>query len=211
MTKKILRPTGAFTNDHPTHPATVVGSGDVLADDSDATYVQSDEGDFPYDAGLEVLTGYESGDAITLHIRLSVTGGGLPVDARGEVFIATSSGYANSADEIGGFSDGTAFGFGFAIPTVDGTILDIVKPLSMGAWSPSVEADVVAALEAGAFLDFNTIVNSNWSTPPTIRVYEAWIEVGEGDPVTITVAPRRIFQRHDGATHGAKRVLGGDH
>jgi hypothetical protein len=36
---------------------------------------------------------------------------------------------------------------------------------------------VVAALEAGAFLDFNNFENSNWDTPPVIRVYEAWVEV----------------------------------
>lgn len=200
MAKKILLPNGTLTNDN-FDPATVVGGAPVLADDNDSTYIESVEGQFPYDLGLEVLTGYETGDLITLHVRLSVTGGGSPVDAHGEVFIATSSGNANSPDEIGGFSDGTAFGYGFAIPTVDGTILDLSVPLLMTPWSPSTEADIVAALEAGAYLDFNRITNSNFDTEPVIRVYQAWIEVGEDAGSTY----RRVFPRDDGLAGGAPR------
>jgi hypothetical protein len=219
MTKKILRPTGDFTNGN-FDPATVVGTQPVLADNDDATYIESTELQFPYEFGLDVLVGYETGDAITLHVRVSMTGGGAPVDGEGQVFIATSGGVANSADEIAGFSDGKGSGFGFNVPQVDGTILDLVVPLSLTAWGndspsdpggPTTLADVVTALEAGAYLDVNWFNNWNWDTPPLVRLYEAWIEVGEDEAVTLTAAPRRIFGRHDGATHGAKRVLGGDH
>jgi hypothetical protein len=177
---QIIRPTGAYANTGggPFGEPTIVGSQPVLADSSDASYVQSAEDQFPYTYGLETLGSYSTGSPITLHIRVSVTGGGSPVNAHGEVFIATSGGVGNSADEIGGFSDGSTSGFGFNIPLVNGTIQELTVSLSMGAWGGNTVQDVANALMAGAFLDFNMIVNSNWDTPPTIRVYEAWIEVG---------------------------------
>lgn len=174
----ILLPNGLYEDaGSPPFQPTIVGTQPVLADADDATYIESNEDEFPYTIGLESLVGYEVGMSINLHIRLSVTGDGDPVDAQGEVFIATEGGTANSGTEIGGFSDGTALGFGFNIPLADGTIQDLVVPLSMAAWSPNTEADVVAALEAGAFLDFNTIDNFNWDTPPVIKVYRAWIQL----------------------------------
>jgi len=177
---QILRPTGTYANTGggPFGEPTIVGGQPVLADSSDASYVESAQDQFPYTYGLETLGTYLPGSPIALHIRVSVTGGGSPVDAHGEVFIATSGGVGNSADEIGGFSDGNSSGFGFNIPLVDGTIQERVVSLSMGAWGGNTIDDVVAALQTGAFLDFNYFDNANWDTPPVIRVYEAWIEVG---------------------------------
>lgn len=182
-TPQILRPTGAYasTGGGPFGEPTIVGGQPVLADSSDTSYVQSAENQFPYTYGLQTLGSYSAGSPITLHVRVSVTGGtgeGDPTDAHGEVFIATSGGVGNSADEIAGFSDGNTSGFGFNIPLVDGTIQERVVPLALGAWGGTTVADVVAALQAGAFLDFNHFENSNWDTTPIIRVYEAWIEVG---------------------------------
>lgn len=188
-TPQIIRPTGTYANTGggPFGEPTIVGTQPVLADSSDASYVQSADNQFPYTYALETLGSYTPGSPITLHVRMSVTGDGTPVDAHGEIFIATSGGVANSDDEIGGFSDGTAGGFGFAIPTVNGTIIDLSIPLNLTAWvndspsnpgGPTTVDDIVAALQAGAYLDFNHLENSNWDTTPTFRVYEAWIEVG---------------------------------
>lgn len=170
----VLLPNGTYEGFSPPFSPTVVGTQPVLADDSDATYVESSEGQFPYMYMLEPLVGYELGSSISLHIRLSVTGDGAPPDATGEVFIQRADDV-----EVGGFSDGSVSGHGFNIPLVDGTIQDLVIPLSMAGWAGfgHTEATVVAALEDGAWLDFNWINNNNWDTPPTIRVYKAWVEV----------------------------------
>lgn len=175
MTQKILHASGTFAAN--TSGATEVAGGD-LTDGSDATYIEgtSSNGVLGYTVGLQALTGYESGDPITLHIRLSLTGGGDPVDATAQVFVSPDA--SPDLTEVGGFSDGSDSGFGFAVPLVDGTIQDFVVPLSMGAWS-TTEADVVAALEAGAFLEVNAIVNRNAPGSFVSRVYEAWVAVGE--------------------------------
>lgn len=154
--------------------ATVVGGSGALADDSDETYVESEEGQFSYTFALTPLGAglYQPGGSINLHIRLSVSGnGGSP--GSGEVFIATDD---EGIDEIGGFSDGSGSGYAFPIPLVDGTIQDLVIPLRMTSW-PGTTADIVAALEAGAYLDFNNISNPGWLTTPIVRVYKASVVV----------------------------------
>jgi len=138
----------------------IVGSGNVLADNDDATYIEnSDENYFGYTVGLEPLTGYTPGDSINLHFRVSVSGGGDPLDVEAEIFIATSGGVANSSDEIGGFGTGVLSDpWAFPIPANDGSIVDVVVPLGVGAgttWPDTSVEDIVAALEAGAFLDVN--------------------------------------------------------
>lgn len=175
MTQKILHASGAFTAN--ASGATQVGGG-ALDDSSDASYIEgtSSNGILGYTVGLDALSGYVSGDAITLHIRLSLTGDGEPVDASAQVFISPDA--SPDLTEVGGFSDGSDSGFGFVVPVVDGTIQDLVVPLSMGAWS-TTEADVVAALEAGAFLEVNAVVNRNAPGSFVSRVYEAWVTVGE--------------------------------
>src|SRR5262249_33358118 len=73
---------------------------------------------------------------------------------------------------IGGFSDGTDEGMGFALSAVDGTIVDYVVPLSMDAWIDSSLEDVVAALKAGAYLNVVGASNNNPDTTPSVVVYE---------------------------------------
>jgi hypothetical protein len=160
--------------------ASEVGTGDILADDDDATYITSADGDLGYTVGLPPLVGYSPGCAFELHIRASITGGVNPddpenLDADMQVHIATD----DTGDvTVGGFSNGADEGMGFSLIDVDGTPVDYVVPLAMDAWVDTDIDDVVAALEAGAYLNFVGATNNNpETTPATVRVYEAKIVV----------------------------------
>lgn len=161
--------------------AEVVGAGDVLADADDATYIKSTEADLGYTLALPLLTGgYGVGTTFELHIRASMTGDINPDDpdtmnAEAQVHISTD---ADGELTIGGFSDGAQEGMAFRLSDVFGTIVDYVIPLRMGAWIHTDINDVVAALEAGAYL--NVLGASNFNPdpaldPPEFRVYEASI------------------------------------
>lgn len=155
--------------------ASEVGTHPVLVDDDDATYITSADGDLGYTVGLPPLVGYVTGATFELHIRASITGGVNPddpdnIDADAQVFITTD---ATGDLAVGGFSDGVDEGMGFALSSVDGTITDYVVPLSMDAWVDTDLADVVAALEAGAYLNVVAAGNNNFDTTPELRVYEA--------------------------------------
>lgn len=157
--------------------ASEVGTGDILADDDDATYITSADGDLGYTVGLPPLVGYVEGSALELHIRMSISGDVNPddpdnVDADAQVHISTD---ADGDLTIGGFSDGTDEGMGFALAVVDGTPVDYVVPLSMDAWVDSTLDDVVTALESGAYLNVVGATNNNTDTTPEVRVYEASI------------------------------------
>lgn len=171
-----LPATGAFAaNDS---AASKVGTGNVLADDDDATYITSADGDLGYTIGLPSLVGYVTGSRFELHIRMSITGGVDPadpdnLDADAQVHISTD---AAGDLTIGGFSDGSNEGMGFALSAVDGTIVDYVIPLSMDAWVTSTLEDVVTALNTGAYLNVVSVYNNNPETTPAVaRVYEASI------------------------------------
>ena len=64
---------GTFTANDST--ATVVGSGAILADDDEATYIESAEGDMGFTVGIPALTGYIEGASFELHISVSIDGG----------------------------------------------------------------------------------------------------------------------------------------
>lgn len=165
--------------------ATVVGSGDVLADDDDATYISSADGDLGYTIGLPPLVGYVEGSALELHIRMSITGDVNAddpdvIDADAQVFITTD---VDGDLPVGGFSDGTDEGVGFALTSVDGTIEDYVVPLNMDPWFDSSLEDVITALEAGTYLNVVGATNNNFATTPEVRVYEAYVLVlNDTDP-----------------------------
>jgi hypothetical protein len=185
--------------------ASEVGTGDILADDDDATYITSADGDLGYTVALPPLVGYVDGCAFELHIRMSISGGVNPddpdnLDADAQVHISTD---ATGDDTIGGFSDGEDEGMGFALSPVDGTPQDYVVPLSMDAWVDSTIDDVVTALEAGAYLNVVGATNNNTDTTPVVRVYEAsvvmlndtdpdkWLRTD--DPVTDGIIEQHVY------------------
>lgn len=161
--------------------ATVVGSGNVLADVDDATYITSAEGDLGYTVELPLMTGgYSVGATFQLQIRMSITGGINPDDpdnmnAEAQVHISTD---ADGELTIGGFSDGAQEGMAFKLSDVEGEIVDYVIPLKMDAWINSDIADVVAALKTSAYLNFLGASNFNPDAdllPVEVRVYEATV------------------------------------
>ena len=159
--------------------ATVVGSGNVLADDDDATYITSSDGDLGYTIGLTDLLDYPEGARIELHLRMSVSGGVNEddpdnLDADAQVFITTD---ADGDLEVGGFSDGTDEGMGFRVTDVDGNIVDYTVPLYMDSWVDSSIEAVVTALTAGAYLNVVGVTNNNTEDTPEVRVYEAYLSV----------------------------------
>jgi hypothetical protein len=173
------------------HPPTVVGAVPI-GDDSDDTWLDFDDDSTNTTVGIDTGTVSEP---ILLHLRMQVFVDDPEAFAgEGEIFLTHD---AAGTDEFAGFSDGSVSGFGFALPAgvVDG-IVEFTVPLRLGPWAPTTTADVIAALETGCFLDFNSW---NWvggSFPPTYRVYEAWI--GEEGP-----RPVRQYPRDDGLGHSS--------
>lgn len=210
MAIKTIRATGTLNPN--TSGATTIGSTAPLGDSDDATYVQlAAHGAAGCTAALEPLTGYESGDPITLHVRVWLPPNAAP-DAYGEFFLATD---AAGFDEFAGFSDGSVSGFGFHIPTV-GEIVEVTAPLRLTGWGTTVPA-VVAALEAGVYVDINALYDSAFTDPAGPRVHEVWIEVGEGEPEPEATGRRfhRKWPREHGRhwprpthQHGARRAGG---
>lgn len=191
MTRKILHANGPV-NDALGVGISVAGT-DPLSDNDDGTYIACPyTGIMGFTVGLEPLVGYQAGDPISLHLRVGVSKGGPPLDeGEGQVFIATDSA---GAVEIGGFSDGMTSGFGFNIPVVAGTVIEnVVVPLRLTSWPTSL-ATLVAALEAGAYLDFNYLTNGNNGDVPGLFVFEAWVEVGLPGR---RVPDRLVFPRTD--------------
>jgi len=170
-----LPATGAFAaNDS---AASEVGTGDILADGDDASYITSADGDLGYTVALPSLVGYVDGAQLELHIRMSVSGDVNEddpdnIDADAQVHISTD---ATGDLTVGGFSDGTDAGMGFAVTLVDGTPVDYVVPLDLSAWVDTDMETFVAALAAGAYLNVVAVYNNNFSTTPEVRVYEAKI------------------------------------
>lgn len=157
--------------------ATEVGTGTILDDDDDATYVTSADGDLGYTYALPQLVGYVPGCRFELHIRMSISGDVSEddpdnIDADAQVHISTDAG---GDITVGGFSDGTDEGMGFALTSVDGTIVDYVVPLEMDSWVDKTIDDVVAALKAGAYMNVVGASNNNFATTPEVRVYNASI------------------------------------
>lgn len=163
---------------------TVVGV-DPLGDASDATYVElaGDIEGSQFTVGLETLTPgiYQPGDTIELQIRVSISGGGV-TQGEGAIFLGNST-TGDTPSEVAGFAPagGWGGGTGFYVPLVDGTIQDLTIPLRLPPWGATVD-DVVAALEAGAYLILNTLQNPGWEDPPTVRLYEAKIVISSAEP-----------------------------
>lgn len=163
----------------------VIGGDGCLGDGSDATYFDSMFGWSTAEVtdALQVLPpggSYVQAD-INLHVRLSMTGGGA---SPGEVAIFLGNDPdGTSPSEVAGFAPagGWGGGTGFYVPLVDGTIQDLVIPLRLTPWGASV-ADVVAALEAGAYLIFNTAQNVDFDTDPVVRIYEASVVLTGDEP-----------------------------
>jgi len=171
----------------------VVGTGDVLTDDDDTTYISSADGDLGYTIQLPVLENYVEGSTLELHIRMSISGDVSEddpnnIDADAQVFITTD---AAGDDEIGGFTDGTDEGMGFALSTVDGTPVDYVVNFDISAWTDTSIEAVVDALKTGAYLNIVSVNNNNPSTTPEVRVYEASVAV-------VNATDKRKFLRADG-------------
>jgi hypothetical protein len=168
---------GTFTVNDST--ATETGSGAILADGDDTTYVSQAHGDMGFTYGIQPLISYEDGASFELHLRMSVSGDVDPddpdnIDADGQIFITTD---ATGDLPVGGFSDGTDDGMGFSIDYVDGSIQDYVIPLNMDPWIDNTLQDVVDALTAGAFLNVVGVTNNNPdpAASPVVNIYEATI------------------------------------
>jgi len=175
MVTKILRPTGTLTLNTP-GPINVVGTTPVGDDDFD-TYMDFEPHVAATTVGLEPLVGYELGDPIRLYVQLSVEESEPGFAGTGEFFIATDAGQSNN--EIAGFSDGSGSGYAFGIGLeVQGSL--IVKNLNLTPFGTTM-AELVEALEDGAFLDFNSFSWLEGSIPPVFRVYDVWIQVGEDE------------------------------
>lgn len=184
---------------------TVTGTQPVVGDDDDATYLTFPEGGGNATVGLEIPAGTPVAP-LYLHLRMTVvvsdpTG----FAGTGEVFLNTQAN-GSSGTEFAGFSDGAVSGFGFNLPAGVATgIVDFNVGMNLTPWSPTTFSDVVTALAAGAYLDFNAWSWTGGSFTPTFRVYEAWLEY---EATSGAIPPRRIFQRRDGATHGAPSLFG---
>lgn len=194
MAVKILPANGTFTDVDGV--ATIVGAQPVLADDSDATYVETPGfGQANYTVQFPPLVGYEDGDPIALHVRLSVTGGG---GGPGEtfLFLQTSPTDKTGASYVAQF--GPAWNAPQAFTPMDGTPVYLVLPLRVRP--DRTLADVLAALEVGAYLQVNTLSNFDFDTDPVARLYEAWIEVGAGEPEPEPTGKpfRRVWPREHG-------------
>jgi len=180
---KILRADGTLTENEP-GPTAIVG-GIPLGDQSDSTYIDFDHTGsigsvMATCIALPPLVGYQLGDTISLHMRIQVFADA-GFEGYGEFFIATDPGQSNN--EIAGFSDGSGGGFSYSIGAEAlGSIHEYTMPLQLGPW-PTTLAELVSALEAGAFLDINALGWLNGANEPLYRLYEAWIEVaGESSP-----------------------------
>lgn len=171
----ILDAVGGFNNLGEFNAPTITGSN-VLEDSSDATYATWPEGSGNATIALEIPTQEVTGP-LYLHLRMRVlTADPVGFVGTGEVFINTLAN-GSSATEIASFTDGAVSGFGFNLPAgvADG-IVEVVKGLNLSAWPSTTFAEVVAALEAGAYLDFNAWSWVSGDEPPTFRVYKAWVE-----------------------------------
>lgn len=168
----ILNPTGSLINMGEFNSPTVTGSGNILGDSSDATYATWPDGAGTINVALETGT---INNSLFLHMRMTVlTSDPAGFGGHGEVFLSTDSA---GFDEICGFSDGNTSGFGFVIPNAAafGTV-EIIKSIQLGPWGGTTLADVRAALQAGAFMNFNAFIWEDGSGPPTFRVFKAWLE-----------------------------------
>lgn len=163
--------------------ASVVGSGDgILVDGDDATYITSSDGDLGYTIKMPPLVGWVDGSSLVLNIRMSVSGGIDPddpdnLDADAQVFITTD---ADGDDDLGGFTDGTDEGVGFALTDVSGNPVDYSVPFNNDAWVDASLDDVITALEAGAYLSVIGVSNNNPdpdADAPVVNVYEMTLEV----------------------------------
>lgn len=161
-----------------------VGSSTPLSDDSDASYVQGSAlaTVLDYAVGFEQMTpgSFVPGSTINLHLRLSLTGGDGPAgtwDRDTYLFLQPTS-TAPGGAQLGQFTTGALWDAYVVPPPRDGTIQDIVLPFRFDDATFS-EADLVAALEAGAFLVVNTLSNetTGWTVEPVGRIYKAWLEV----------------------------------
>lgn len=179
--------------------AAVVGTGDILSDDDDATYIESTEGDIGVTIVLPTLTGgYSVGSQFELHIRMSISGGINPEDpdnleAEAQVHISTD---ALGLETVGGFSDGAQEGMAFKLTDVEGNPVDYVVPLRMDSWVNTTIVDVVEALEDGAYLNFLGASNFNPDDtllPVEVKIYEAKV-------VMLNALDRERYLRPDPTT-----------
>lgn len=175
-TPMVLDAIGGFSNLGDFNAPTIVGTN-VLEDSSDATYAEFVEGSGRFAIALEVPTHPIMG-SLSLHLRMQVLGSS-PVgfDCRGEVFLNTAYD-GESPTDIASFSDGATSGFAFHVPsTATSGIVEFSKNLRMAPpWTGTTFDEVAAAIEAGAYLHFNSWSWVTGSGPPTFRVYKAWVE-----------------------------------
>jgi hypothetical protein len=158
----------------------IVGTGAVLADDDDATYIHvgtgSDGTDWRVSGVLTPLDAAATADnitGITWHARASTE------ETGGYVDITFDGGFDGSEDAIMGSVDASI--------TRDGLPHDLSD-----AFDPDTRDDWLAALHDGIPFSMNLSLFDDGG--PGFYIYELWIEVTTASP-TSGVQPRRIFQR----------------
>lgn len=184
MTTKILHPDMVtVTSGAVGVGVVVVGAGDVLSDDSDATYVEGDPSPYAINAQLPALTGYADGDTINLHLRLALESDD-HTGTSSRLYVFLQDGHPD--DDSGSFYVGqfttaswnTAASFP---PPFDGTIRDLVLPLVVApGFTVGDCATVLASGTAQVAVNTLTILDSRTSQSG-VRLYEAWVEVGTPD------------------------------
>lgn len=205
MSVKRVDPNGVYTDSDPgVSGVVVVGAQPVLADGSDATYLEVTPNGGGPSYQLSLLSSYTTGDPITLHVRLRILLDG-PTDPsddwRIEPFLSTDT---IGADEFAGFSDGATAGFAFHIdPDAAAGIVEQAVPLYLAPWLPTTNDDVGAALIAGSYFVLNAFRWVDGVSEPLLRLYEAWITVG----VNRIAPPCRITGREDGLGSGSGRIF----
>lgn len=206
----------------PSPDSGVVGVGPVLADGSDATYVNlrapsGGQGNFyaPLPPLASVGIDPAGVTAVTLHARVSAsvvtTGGTLPVTL--VTFLTTSASSTAFPPDQALTSPHGASGIltaDIAMTYVDGVIQDVSS--AGHAWTNFAET-VYTLSQADPWLWFGIGTGPEVDTS-ILSVYEAWVEVewtGTGAtysaPATRDAAPLRQYPRNDGLASSSARRL----
>lgn len=185
-----------------------VGSGAILADDDDATYVDAPGGGNGFVVGLDALPSVPADTTpVTLHLRVSATGGWAE-GAASEVWLCSDA--AGDIPYVG-FWDGAStvtVGFQAVGYPADGGVHDVSCLLTddaLTAWG-ATRAGVLAQLSVGSYLFFLDSYREATATAAPAKVYEAWIEVASasrpaplrqwpGGATSIRQYPRRGTRR----------------
>lgn len=152
----------------------IIGSGKVLSDADNATYVKPDFRPGGWTVALEALDTFGAADPVTLRLNILCT---LQTGdrAEGHVFLCVDP---EGTSRVAEFSDGTIAGGGFLIASVAGTSTKTIEvPLDSAADRDAA----LSALQIGAYLVFDAFTGTPDVSFPvrSMRVNEAFVVVGD--------------------------------